>query len=73
MVAIELPAGTHVEELQRRLFDEHRIEVPCFEHDGPPLLRISVQGYNAEGDSEQLVEAMRREPPGAARQTPTGG
>jgi isopenicillin-N epimerase len=67
MVAVELPAGTHVEELQRRLFDEHRIEVPCFEHDGRPLLRISVQGYNDEGDIEQLVEAMRRELPGAPR------
>jgi isopenicillin-N epimerase len=67
MVAVELPAGTQVEELQQRLFDEHRIEVPCFDHDGRPLLRISVQGYNDEGDIEQLVEAMRRELPGAPR------
>jgi isopenicillin-N epimerase len=59
MVAVELPAGTQVEELQRRLFDEHRIEVPCFEYDGRPMLRISVQGYNDEGDIEQLVEAVR--------------
>ena len=58
MVAVELPP-CDPDELQRRLFDEHRIEVPCFEHAGRPLLRISVQGYNDEADVELLVAAVR--------------
>jgi isopenicillin-N epimerase len=58
MLAVELPPDTQVEELQRRLFDEHRIEVPCFEHGGRRLLRISVQGYNEEADMEALIGAL---------------
>lgn len=58
MVAVELPP-CDPDVLQRRLWDEHRIEVPCFEQGGRPLLRISVQGYNAEGDVDRLIEAMR--------------
>jgi isopenicillin-N epimerase len=57
MVAVELPP-CDPEEVQRRLFDEHRIEVPCFEHDGRPLLRVSVQGYNDETDIQRLVDAL---------------
>jgi isopenicillin-N epimerase len=57
MVAIELPA-CDPDELQRRLFDGHRIEVPCFEHNGRSLLRVSVQGYNDESDVERLVGAL---------------
>ena len=58
MVAVELPP-CDPDELQRRLWDEHRIEVPCFERGGRRLLRISVQGYNDEEDIDRLVEAMR--------------
>ena len=58
MVAVELPS-CEPNVVQRRLFDEHRVEVPCFEHGGRSLLRISVQGYNDEEDIERLVEAMR--------------
>jgi isopenicillin-N epimerase len=57
MVAVELPP-CDPDEVQARLYDEHRIEVPCFERGGRPLLRISVQGYNYESDVEQLVEAL---------------
>ena len=58
MVAVELPPcdpGV----VQRRLVDEYRIEVPCFEHGGRSLLRISVQGYNDESDMERLLLALR--------------
>jgi isopenicillin-N epimerase len=57
MLAVELPP-CEPEELQRRLSDEHRIEVPCFEHNGRPLLRLSVQGYNSDDDVERLVVAL---------------
>jgi isopenicillin-N epimerase len=58
MVAVELPP-CDPDELQRRLFAEHRIEVPCFEHKGRPLLRLSVQGYNDEADVDCLLGALR--------------
>jgi isopenicillin-N epimerase len=57
MAAVELPP-CEPEEFQRRLWDEHRIEVPCFEWNGRPLLRISVQGYNTEEDVDRLVAAL---------------
>jgi isopenicillin-N epimerase len=57
MVAVELPP-CDPDEVQRRLREEHRIEVPCFEHRGRPLLRLSVQGYNTEQDIEHLVAAL---------------
>ena len=39
MVAIELPPYDP-DVVRRRLFDEHRIEVPCLEHGGRSLLRL---------------------------------
>lgn len=58
MASVPLPPG-HGKELQRRLFDEHRIEVPVFPRDGSPLLRVSIQGYNDEGDVDALLDALR--------------
>ena len=43
--------------LKRRLYDEHRIEVPVFETPHGWVLRVSVQGYNDEDD---LRRARRR-------------
>jgi isopenicillin-N epimerase len=57
MLAVELPP-CDPDEVQRRLFGEHGIEVPCFGHNGRPLLRISVQGYNTEEDIGRLVHAI---------------
>jgi isopenicillin-N epimerase len=57
MLAVELPP-CDPEEVRRRLFGQHRVEVPCFEHAGRPLLRISVQGYNDESDVERLLAAL---------------
>jgi isopenicillin-N epimerase len=42
-------------ELQRRLFDEHRIEVPIT---GDMLMRISIAMYNTEEDVERLLDAL---------------
>jgi isopenicillin-N epimerase len=57
MGSVELPP-CDPDEVQRRLREEHRIEVPCFEWNGRPLLRISAQGYNTEADVARLVEAL---------------
>jgi isopenicillin-N epimerase len=44
--------------LQRRLFDEYRIEVPITEWGGRQLVRVSIQGYNSQSDVEALVSGL---------------
>jgi isopenicillin-N epimerase len=59
MVAVRLPDATDVVQLQRRLYDDHRIEVPCHRWNGLPLMRISVAAHTSEADLDQLVQALR--------------
>ena len=47
--------------LKRRLYEEHRIEVPVFETQQGWVLRVSVQGYNDEADLEALRVALAAE------------
>jgi isopenicillin-N epimerase len=42
----------------RRLYDEHRVEVPVYEWEGTSLLRVSIGPYNDEEDVERLVTAV---------------
>lgn len=60
MASVALPPCDG-EQLQRRLYDEHRVEVPVFpaRNGGRPLLRVSIQGYNDERDIDALVDALR--------------
>ncbi len=44
--------------LQRRLSDEHRIEVAAIAQAGPLWLRISAQAYNELADYERLAAAV---------------
>ena len=46
------------DELQRRLFDEHRIEVVVQEWEGRSLLRVSIAPYNEAADVERLLDAL---------------
>ena len=52
-VATDDPEG-----LQRRLFDEHRIEVVVREWEGRSLLRVSIAPYNEAADVERLLAAL---------------
>ena len=52
------------ERLQRRLFDEHAIEVVVREWEGRSLLRVSIGPYNDEADVERLLEALESLTPG---------
>jgi isopenicillin-N epimerase len=45
--------------LQRRLFEEHRIEVVVREWEGRSLLRVSIAPYNEAADVELLLDALR--------------
>ena len=47
------------EALWRRLYDEHRVEVPVYEWEGTTLLRVSIGPYNDEADVERLAAAVR--------------
>jgi isopenicillin-N epimerase len=44
--------------LTRRLYDEHRVEVPVFESAGEWVLRVSAQAYNGEEDIDVLADAL---------------
>ena len=57
MAAFPLPV-CDAAALQRRLWEEHRIEVPVIEWNGRQLVRVSVQGYNTAEDLETLVQAL---------------
>jgi isopenicillin-N epimerase len=52
-VSVDDPAA-----LQRRLFDEHRIEVVVSKWEAKSLLRVSIGPYNEAADVEQLLEAL---------------
>lgn len=58
MVAATLPE-CDTDELERRLRDEHRIEVPVRRWNDQPLIRVSLQAYNDERDLDRLLDALR--------------
>jgi isopenicillin-N epimerase len=57
MASMPLPPCDPVE-LQRRLWDEARIEVPVIESPHGPLIRVSIQAYNTPADGEALLTAL---------------
>ena len=54
MASVRLPEPDH--ELSRRLWNEHRIEIPV-SHDGT-LLRVSIAAYNDRADIDKLLSAL---------------
>ena len=44
--------------LKRRLYDEYKVEVPLIQWEDKQFIRISVQGYNTQGDIDRLVGAL---------------
>jgi isopenicillin-N epimerase len=59
IASIPLPDGDSVE-LERTLFDAHRIEVPVFPWPAPPqrMVRLSAQLYNTMEDMRALASAL---------------
>jgi isopenicillin-N epimerase len=60
MAIAPLPDMDNPRALQRRLYQEYRIEVPCVDWHGKPFIRISVQGYNSQSDIDKLLEALEK-------------
>lgn len=54
MASLPIPPGVDGDELKRRLYDEHRIEVPV----AGGLLRASFALYNDRGDLERLLAGL---------------
>ncbi len=57
MAALPLPP-CDTEVLQRRLYDEYRIEVPVLTWHDRHFVRVSIQGYNTRADVDALVSAL---------------
>lgn len=58
MVPLAVPADDP-DALRRRLFEQHRIEVPVTSHGGRHFVRVSVAGYTTEADLQALEGALR--------------
>ena len=56
-VPIPIPAADAADR-RRRMWVEHRIEVPITAWKDRALLRVSVQGYNSAADIDALVSAV---------------
>ncbi len=59
MSALLLPDGIDGAALQRRLYEEHLVEIPVFQWNGRQTIRISAQGYNGWDDVERLLAGIR--------------
>jgi len=57
MAAAELPP-CDPDEVQRRLLEEHRVEVLCRAWQGRRLIRVSCQAYNGEQDVDYLLDVL---------------
>lgn len=58
MSAFLLPEEIDGAELQRRLFDEYKVEIPVMAWNGRQLIRISLQGYNNQSDLDRLYSGI---------------
>ena len=57
MVTLRLPEDAP-KDIQERLYNEHRIEVPVGERGEERFIRVSFQGYNDATDLERLRDAL---------------
>lgn len=59
MAIARLPAGLDPLQLHTELYNQYRVEIPCYVWEGQNFIRLSVQGYNDEQDIDRLVAALR--------------
>jgi selenocysteine lyase/cysteine desulfurase len=62
MCVAPLPAngGLSAQELQRRLWEEHQVEIPIVEWHGYRFARLSIQAYNSVADVERLLDGLQQ-------------
>ena len=49
-----------IQALKTGLYDQYRIEIPCYEGRGHQFVRVSIQAYNTEADVDRLLEGLGR-------------
>jgi len=59
MVTLRLPNDAP-DDLQERLYDDFRIEIPVSEHGEDRFIRASFQGYNDDADLQRLKTALEQ-------------
>jgi isopenicillin-N epimerase len=57
MVSSKLPA-VDTQQLHHYLYEQCKIEVPVFNWNGLPLLRVSIQGYNSRFHIDHLLDKL---------------
>ena len=60
MFSARLPDEVDIATLKDTLYDEYGIEVPILAWNGIKLIRVSVQGYNGEADTNALLDALEQ-------------
>ena len=60
MAALPLPDHVDVFHFKDYLYNEARIEIPCYLWEGRPYARISVQGYNTPQDIQYFLKTAKR-------------
>lgn len=55
-----LPPLDNVAAFKQALYNRFRVEMPCFEWDGRPYARISVQGYNTPDDVQRALDGIQQ-------------
>jgi isopenicillin-N epimerase len=58
MVAMPIPNCDPLQ-LQRRLLEDYKIEIPCFKWKEHTIARVSAQGYNSQAQMDLLVKALK--------------
>jgi isopenicillin-N epimerase len=58
MGTVPIPKVRDLNELKSRLYNDYKIEIPCIDWNDRHFLRLSVQGYNSEGDIDVFVNAL---------------
>lgn len=71
MFAAELPP-IKPEELKERLYDEFGVEVPIITWNDRHYIRVSIQAYNSEDDTQRLLDALRQLLPQVGNATTAG-
>jgi isopenicillin-N epimerase len=59
MFSVRLADTVNPEWLKNTLYDAYRIEAPVISWNGQKLLRISIQVYNDQEDTDRLIEALQ--------------
>ncbi len=58
LAVARLPQDINPPKLKGELYDSYKIEVPLTEHKGEQFIRVSIQGYNTQEDTDALLNAL---------------